>query len=799
MDLDCNAKNPVNGTTFKPRIRKPKRTFQMRGALDAPQGVDGLCTGNAASETTENTSKDDVHLDRSRNADRSWTSGNASNEGNHCKRNSGVSESNGPFKNSVIPRENVSGRSYERNWKRNKYWYHRPAEDSVAFKGERKHLLEKDAAFDSFPFGRNFRLQALRNNCSEFWKRLDSALETRERYFLRWEDELAKREEDIIRREHNVAHQEALVQANRLEAAEMKNQALKTKAEVLSEKSELEKKAKRLQRLRSEPEHCSKMSLPAQLKDSSGQFHYCCDRLKPGESSSTIVSIESGLYNSDIGYQRQGTREPETIKGLNHFALESGTNGVDWDAEGRMNDKGTLPSPNVNTSNLSASESLINNGHTEANVNTSKLTASESLINNGQTEAIHQTGSSVPLSSLNRTAKSTIEVKTEVIEAKDTDSCDESLVIDLNSNSLISVKDDLGSKEANPLHPDKGSSCGKVSNLLHLDEGSSVHKEASSLQTPFCGKDLKMILSVVKSEPNGHDMTKISHSCANLARPTPTTIDGKEFPLEFKSEESKDDKSCISHAGTFLQNSYVDNGEALQGREDILDHIFLKERQKLCKTTAAHTDIDSTFSNAHQLKSEYDVTNFRNSATDAGLSPQDDLKGENDLEAPARLQERNFQLKRKKKTKTCSIEKALEEDAPGLLEILHEKGFSVDQLKLYGDSMDEQASEIASADDNFQDLENLVEKIWGQSLGLIRMGRSRYSGANKPTYCLACLLSLIEQTRCLQLRNWPTEWGWCRELHSFIFVFERHNRLVKTYLWKKQASLRTMAGHQTLV
>lgn len=37
---------------------------------------------------------------------------------------------------------------------------------------------------------------------------------------------------------------------------------------------------------------------------------------------------------------------------------------------------------------------------------------------------------------------------------------------------------------------------------------------------------------------------------------------------------------------------------------------------------------------------------------------------------------------------------------------------------------------------------------------------------------------LLIQTRYLQFRKWPVEWGWCRDLQSFIFVFERHNRVV---------------------
>jgi hypothetical protein len=47
-----------------------------------------------------------------------------------------------------------------------------------------------------------------------------------------------------------------------------------------------------------------------------------------------------------------------------------------------------------------------------------------------------------------------------------------------------------------------------------------------------------------------------------------------------------------------------------------------------------------------------------------------------------------------------------------------------------------------------------------------------------PRYCLACLVTLIEQTKSLRRRKWPVEWGWCRRLRSFLFVFEKHNRIV---------------------
>ncbi|KAF8398965.1 hypothetical protein HHK36_014830 [Tetracentron sinense] len=105
---------------------------------------------------------------------------------------------------------------------------------------------------------------------------------------------------------------------------------------------------------------------------------------------------------------------------------------------------------------------------------------------------------------------------------------------------------------------------------------------------------------------------------------------------------------------------------------------------------------------------------------------------------------RGIKRRRKRnKTATDSVETALEEDAPGLLQVLIDKGITVDEIKLYGDMENDDALDISSIEDGFAELEAVISK-----------------------------------TRYLQFRKWPVEWGWCRELQSFIFVFERHNRIV---------------------
>jgi hypothetical protein len=133
--------------------------------------------------------------------------------------------------------------------------------------------------------------------------------------------------------------------------------------------------------------------------------------------------------------------------------------------------------------------------------------------------------------------------------------------------------------------------------------------------------------------------------------------------------------------------------------------------------------------------------------------------------------------RRKKKTATDSIETALEEDAPGLLQMLLDKGIVVNEIKLYDvGEEDEMLPDCTESD--FQDLENVIAKLFPHRASLLKSAARHAKGGGKAIYCLACLISLIEQSRYLQFRDCPVEWGWCRDLQSFIFVFRSHNRLV---------------------
>ncbi|WVZ56041.1 hypothetical protein U9M48_006627 [Paspalum notatum var. saurae] len=130
-------------------------------------------------------------------------------------------------------------------------------------------------------------------------------------------------------------------------------------------------------------------------------------------------------------------------------------------------------------------------------------------------------------------------------------------------------------------------------------------------------------------------------------------------------------------------------------------------------------------------------------------------------------------------TLTCrdSIEKALDEDAPGLLQILLNRGIAVEEIKLYGAEEDNDMLSDSS-ESNFEDLENVITNLFPKRETLLKLSVARYEKGERAIYCLSCLISLIEQSRYLQFRDCPVEWGWCRDLQSFIFVFRSHNRIV---------------------
>ncbi|KAI3502712.1 hypothetical protein L1887_30952 [Cichorium endivia] len=207
------------------------------------------------------------------------------------------------------------------------------------------------------------------------------------------------------------------------------------------------------------------------------------------------------------------------------------------------------------------------------------------------------------------------------------------------------------------------------------------------------------------------------------------------------------------HNQISIKSEPINNDEIF---EDIIDHMMLGDRMRLLAS--------KNFPKTHT---------YENSESSRVFSSFD-----NDDKPTSSESSKPFLMKRprkRRKTVTDSIETALEEDAPGLLQVLIEKGVLVDEIKLYGENEDDEALDI---EETFSELEDVIEKIFSQRQSFLKCGPIRCGKGEKASYCLACLISLVEQARYLRLRKWPVEWGWCRDLQSFIFVFERHNRIV---------------------
>ncbi|KAI3910673.1 hypothetical protein MKW92_004274 [Papaver armeniacum] len=194
--------------------------------------------------------------------------------------------------------------------------------------------------------------------------------------------------------------------------------------------------------------------------------------------------------------------------------------------------------------------------------------------------------------------------------------------------------------------------------------------------------------------------------------------------------------------------------------EDELDHMSLRERLKLL-TAKKVSDTEDPGPSECSQKSVPSVEKCKPTASENAKS------------------EVKTRPRKRKKTATNCAETALEEDAPGLLKVLVDKGILVDEIKLYGGIESEDALDSSFDENSFEDLQFVISKLFAQRETLFKFAPLQGGkGSKAANYCLSCLISLVEQARYLQFMKWPVEWGWCRDLQSFIFVFERHNRIV---------------------
>ncbi|KAI7737639.1 hypothetical protein M8C21_023682 [Ambrosia artemisiifolia] len=205
-----------------------------------------------------------------------------------------------------------------------------------------------------------------------------------------------------------------------------------------------------------------------------------------------------------------------------------------------------------------------------------------------------------------------------------------------------------------------------------------------------------------------------------------------------------------------IGNQISVKGEAVNSSEssvDIIDHMMLGDRIRLLASRKFPKTI---------VYENFEMHNAHKSKLSKSSTP--------------------LVIKRPRKrriTVTDSVETALEEDAPGLLKVLIEKGVLVDEIKLYGANEGDEPLDESLIDESFSDLEDVITKIFSHQQSLLKFAPIKCGGrGDRTSYCLACLISLVEQARYLRVRKWPVEWGWCRDLQSFIFVFNKHNRIV---------------------
>ncbi|XP_042060188.1 uncharacterized protein LOC121804633 isoform X3 [Salvia splendens] len=77
--------------------------------------------------------------------------------------------------------------------------------------------------------------------------------------------------------------------------------------------------------------------------------------------------------------------------------------------------------------------------------------------------------------------------------------------------------------------------------------------------------------------------------------------------------------------------------------------------------------------------------------------------------------------RKRKKTAMGSIETAMEEDSPGLLQVLIDKGVAVDEIKLYGEPESKDALDDSFMQDSFGELEEVITKV-GQLISFLPAG-----------------------------------------------------------------------------
>ncbi|XP_021891328.1 uncharacterized protein LOC110809728 [Carica papaya] len=216
--------------------------------------------------------------------------------------------------------------------------------------------------------------------------------------------------------------------------------------------------------------------------------------------------------------------------------------------------------------------------------------------------------------------------------------------------------------------------------------------------------------------------------------------------------------------------------------EEMIDNMTLADRIKFRKSMRFSEQTTSSssecFGKVVPFSSESSLRKVVPFSSESSLWKVAPLSSESSLVISESAKPRSVRRPKRKKTARGSVKEALEEDAPELLQVLVKEGILIDGIKLYGEAESDEALDESLDEGGFSELEEVMSKVFFHRNSSLKFPPIRCAKGSRPSYCLACLFSLVEQARYLQFRKWPVEWGWCRDLKSFIFVFERHKRIV---------------------
>ncbi|GMP25722.1 LOW QUALITY PROTEIN: hypothetical protein CsSME_00002448 [Camellia sinensis var. sinensis] len=188
--------------------------------------------------------------------------------------------------------------------------------------------------------------------------------------------------------------------------------------------------------------------------------------------------------------------------------------------------------------------------------------------------------------------------------------------------------------------------------------------------------------------------------CMRTSVISSTFVNIKAEPLDYSDVHSLD-KSAVCN---FPSNSMIPVKSELEIPEEIygdkLDHMLLRDRIKLLASRdPPNLDNSKNFKCLRKI-----VPSVRDCSPIVSESSK-----------PLRIS----RPRKRRKTATDSVETALEEDAPGLLQVLIGKGVSVNEIKLYGEMESDEALDESFSEDGFSELEAVISKVDDDSVIVI--------------------------------------------------------------------------------